>query len=97
MQKVALKWMNENFGLDQLEIVKSPRYPDSIFYKKNGQLVMEQDLKEKNFWFRYDENWSFFESFFNMKYDEIQQLMETWLEETLNLKGYTPRYIGAVH
>jgi hypothetical protein len=25
-----------------------------------------------------------------MKYSEVEQLMEVWLEETLNLEGYTP-------
>ena len=82
--------MNDNFSPDELEIVKSPKYPNSIFYRKNGQVVMEQDLKKKNFYFHYDEIWLFFESFFGMKYSEIEQLMEIWLEETLNLKGYTP-------
>ena len=91
IQKVALKWMNDNFSPDKLEIVKSPKYPNSIFYIKNGQVVMEQDLKKKNFYFHYDEIWSFFESFFGMEYSEIQQLMEVWLEETLNLEGYTPQ------
>ncbi len=92
IQKVALKWMNDNFSPDKLEIVKSPKYPNSIFYIKNGQVVMEQDLKNKNFYFHYDEIWSFFESFFGIEYSEIQQLMEVWLEETLNLEGYTPNF-----
>jgi hypothetical protein len=93
VREIGLKWMNDNFSPDQLEIVKSPKYPDdSIFYRKNGQVVMEQDLKKKNFYFDYDEIWLFFESFFGMKYSEIEQLMEIWLEETLNLKGYTPKF-----
>ena len=91
IQKVALKWMNDNFSPDELEIVKSPKYPNSIFYRKNGQVVMEQDLKKKNFYFHYDEIWSFFESFFNIELIEFQSLMKMWLEETLNLDGYTPR------
>ena len=91
VREIALKWMNDNFSPDQLEIVKSPKYPDSIFYRKNGQVVMEQDLKKKNFYFHYDEIWSFFESFFNIELIEFQSLMKMWLEETLNLDGYTPR------
>ena len=90
VKEIALKWMDKNFGLDQLEIVKSPKYPDSIFYRKNGKVVMEQNLKNKHFWFHYDDIWSFFESFFAMKYDEIQSFMKVWLENTLNLEGYTP-------
>jgi hypothetical protein len=82
--------MNKNFGLDQLEIVKSEKYPNSIFFKKNGEVVMEQDKKNKHFLFDYDEIWSFFESFFGMEYQEIQEVLSYWLEETLKLKGYTP-------
>ena len=91
IQEVTLKWLNDNFSPDQLEIVKSPKYPNSIFYKKNGKIVMEQDLKNEEFYFDDYEIWSFFESFFGMEYSEIQQLMEVWLEETLNLEGYTPQ------
>ena len=90
LNNVVLSWMNKNFGLDQLEIVKSEKYPNSIFFKKNGEVVMEQDKKNKDFLFDYDEIWSFFESFFGIEYSEIQQLMEVWLEETLNLEEYTP-------
>lgn len=92
LNNVVLSWMNKNFGLDQLEIVKSEKYPNSIFFKKNGEVVMEQDKKNKDFLFDYDEIWSFFESFFGMEYQEIQEFLSYWLEETLKLKGYTPRF-----
>jgi hypothetical protein len=90
LEKVALLWMNKNFSPDQLEAVTSERYPNSIFYRKNGKVVMEQDKKNKNFWIDYDEFWSFFNSFFSMEYKEWQGVMRTWLEETFNLRGYTP-------
>ena len=90
VREIALKWMNDNFSPDQLEIVKSPKYPDSIFYRKNGQVVMEQDLKKKNFYFHYDEIWLFFESFFGIEYEQIREVLRYWLEETFKLEGYTP-------
>ena len=89
-EKIALNWMNNNFSPDQLEVVEHPDYPNSIFYRKNGIVVMEQDKKTKEFWFHYDKIWSFFESFFSMKYKEIQGLLDIWLEEAFKLKGYTP-------
>ena len=90
LQNTALLWMNKNFSPDQLEVVESPKYPNSILYKKNGIVVMEQDKKNKRFWFDYDEIWSFFGSFFSMKYKEIQGVLEIWLEESFKLRGYTP-------
>ena len=89
-EKIALNWMNKNYSPDQLEVVKSPKYPDSIFYKKNGKVVMEQDKKYKYFLFDYDEIWSFFQSIFSMENNEITGLMKIWLEETFKLRGYTP-------
>ena len=90
LERAAIHWMNQNFNLDQLEVVKHSDYPNSIFYKKNGKVVMERDKKNKDFWFDYDEIWSFFESFFGFNYEEIQVVLTKWLEETLKLKGYTP-------
>ena len=89
-EKIALNWMNKNYSPDQLEVVKSPKYPDSIFYKKNGKVVMEQDKKYKYFLFDYDEIWSFFQSIFSMENNEIRVLLKIWLEESLKLRGYTP-------
>ena len=90
LERVVIHWMNQNFSPEQLEIVKSKHYPDSVFFKKNGKVVMEQDKKNKYFWFHYDNIWSFFESFFGMEYKQIQEVLSYWLEETLKLKGYTP-------
>jgi hypothetical protein len=38
LNNVALSWMNQNFGLDQLEMYTSETYPYSVFFKKNGAL-----------------------------------------------------------
>ena len=63
-EKIALNWMNNNFGPDQLEVFESPKYPNSIFYKKNGDIVMSQDKENHRFWFSYSQIWLFFETFF---------------------------------
>jgi hypothetical protein len=86
LNNVALSWMNRNFSSEQLEIVKSKDYPSSVFFKKNGKVVMEQDKEYKSFWFSYNEIWSFFESFFGMKDQQIEEVLTYWLEETLKLK-----------
>ena len=90
VELTPLNWMNDNFSLDQLGIVKSKDYPNSIFFRKNGKVVMEQDKKNMNFWFDYDNIWSFFESFFGMEYKQIREVLIYWLEETFKLEGYTP-------
>ena len=94
LNNVALSWMNQNFGLDQLEIVTSEKFPNSVFFRKNGQVVMQQDKKSKYFWFDNDEIWSFFKSFFGMQHQEIREVLRYWLEDTLKLEGYTPADTG---
>jgi hypothetical protein len=90
VELTPLNLMNKNFSPDQLEIVTSEKYPNSIFFRKNGVVVMEQNKAFKVFYFDYDEIWSFFESLFSMKNKQIQDVMRYWLEETLKLEGYTP-------
>ena len=89
-ERIALNYLNKNFHPDQLEIVEHPDYPDSIFYRKDGQVIMEIEKKNRYFCVDYDVIWSFFNKVFSMETDEIQRLMKTWLEETFNLKGFTP-------
>ena len=91
-ERIVLNWMNKNFSPDQLEVIEHPDYPNSIFYRKNGKVVMEQDKKNQRFWFSYTQIWSFFKSFFSMEYEEIQGVLNIWLEEAFKLKGYTPSY-----
>jgi hypothetical protein len=88
LNNVALSWMNKNFSPDQLEIVTYKKYPDSVFFKKDGVVVMEQDKKFKYFYFDYDDIWLFFESFFGMKYEQIEEVLSYWLKDTFKLEGY---------
>ena len=90
LNNVALSWMNKNFSPDKLEIVKSKDYPNSIFFIKNGKVVMEQNKENKYFYFDYDDIWLFFESFFGMKDQQIREVLRYWLDGTLKLEGYTP-------
>ena len=88
---IALHWMNSNFKPEKLEIVKSKEQPKSIFFKKNGKVVMEIDESTgKDFWFDDEAIWLFFESVLGMKHEEIQDILRYWLEEFLKVKGYRP-------
>ena len=68
-----------------------PRKKDPHFdLAQRAYLSATTDQKLINFWFDYDEIWSFFESFFGMEYQQIREVLSYWLEETLKLEGYTP-------
>ena len=91
LERVILKFINNELNLDQFEIVEHPDYPNSIFFKRNGRVVMEQDKKTKIFWFDYDEFWGYFMDIFGLDDKQIRIKFKHWLEETLKLEDYIPR------
>ena len=71
------------------EVKKSPKYPDSIFWVKDGEVIAEIDKNSGYFWIDY-QIWDTISSMFSMEYNEIQRVMKDWLEEHYKLGGLTP-------
>ena len=88
LDKVALTWVNNNFG-NLIPVVKD----NKTYYVNEDRLPLfyyYQDSKNEYVYINYREIWSFLESMFGMEYQQIQGVMRDWLEETYNLKGLTP-------
>jgi hypothetical protein len=88
LDKVALTWLNNNFG-NLIPVVKD----NKTYYVNEDRLPLfyyYQDSKNEYVYINYREIWSFLESMFGMEYQQIQGVMRDWLEETYNLKGLTP-------
>ena len=66
-------------------------YPNSIFLKKDGVILFEQDLKDGWLICNFELVWSIFEKEYNMNYKEIQSFIKNILETRLNCKGLTPQ------
>ena len=78
--RLVKDWLNDMFS--DAEMMNG-------YYVKNGIRIAYQGKKNKKFWFDYDLIWLFLESMFSLESEELQSITEDWLEETLNLKGYT--------
>jgi len=76
--------------LDGIEEYISDKYPGDIFFRKNGIIYMKHDSKNKRLWCSHEHIWSFFETEFGYKYEEISQLIQSMLEIHLNQKVSTP-------
>ena len=66
---------------------------DKTFYVDKDRLplfVYYQDQENGQIYIHYNRIWSFLESIFSMKDLEIKELLKVWLEDTYNLRGYTP-------
>ena len=88
LDKVALTWLNNNFG------DLNPVIGNTTYYVNEDRLPLfyyYQDTKNEYVYINYYEIWSFLESMFGMDYQQIRGVIRDWLEETYNLKGLTPR------
>ena len=83
----------EEFFLEVIKDIKirpQTKYPDSIFWEKDGEIIFQQDLKNMVLWVKYNTIWKIFDKVFCMEYSEIQELIKSMVEEHLNWKGFTP-------
>jgi hypothetical protein len=84
--KLVKDWLNDMFS--DAEMMNG-------YYVKNGKKLAYFSInggvyrQYKKFFFNYDTIWLFLESMFSLEYNELKAITEDWVEETLNLKGYT--------
>lgn len=73
---------------DDLDVVQSEQEPDlTLFrYKPKYNLIVYNRTYD-NVDFNYFEIWEVLANVFNLKYDEIQELLKKWLFEVYNLTG----------
>ena len=72
------------------EVKKSSEYPDSIFWVKDGEVIVEIYKRRDDFWVR-SEIWKVIRNMFSLEYSETQQVIRDWLEEHYKLGGLTPQ------
>jgi hypothetical protein len=87
--KVVDKFISRQFK--GFEVKKSSEYPDSIFWVKDGEIIVDIE-KSKTFWLKQD-IWNTISSMFSLKDDEVKSYINKWLEEHLNLVGLTPEMV----
>jgi len=86
MQRAQFKYLNYLF--EDIYEISSKKYPNSRFWKKDGEVIMELE-KSGNLWVLYS-IWDDISNMFLLDYDETQQLIKEWVEEHLKLGGITP-------
>ena len=75
------------------EVKKSPKYPDSIFWVKDGEVIVKINERTDDFWVDY-QILDTISSMFSMEYNETLSVMKDWLEEHYKLGGLTPTELG---
>ena len=88
LEKVILHFLNKGYG--DLTEYTTDEYPDSIFYMKGNQVIMEQYLENDILLVDYHTIWTDLENFFSLEYDDIMSILTKWVEETYNISGVIP-------
>ena len=78
-----IKYLNSEYG--DLTPYETEKYPDYIFFMKDGKLIFGYNKKNGYVGVSYDKIWSFLENFFGLEYEEIQGLTKEWVEEHYKL------------
>jgi hypothetical protein len=71
------------------EEIKTKKFPDSIFWVKEGSVISE--IKNSEYFFVSHKFWDNISNMLSLEYDETQQVIKDWLEEHYKLGGLTPR------
>ena len=87
--QIVIKWLNSKYG--DLTPYETEKYPDYIFFMKDGEVVFDYDEKNKVIFISYDKIWSYLKNFFGLEYEEIQDLTKEWVEEHYKLRVTTTR------
>ena len=73
-----------------LEEYYSDKYPNSIFYKKDNDVLFEYNKKNGKIWCHYDKIWSVLKLNYGLNDQEIKDLIKGVVWETLKLKEVIP-------
>jgi predicted nuclease with TOPRIM domain len=78
--------------LNGLEIGIDDNHPDSLHYKKNGEIffVLYQSLEKTYFYCNHKLVWSIFKEKYKLNYYEIQAFIRGMVEQYLKLSNVTP-------
>jgi len=68
---------------------ETDKWEDYIFFMKNDKVIFEYNKENGYVYISYDRIWSFLESFFGLKFEEIQDLTKEWVEEHYKLSVTT--------
>jgi hypothetical protein len=89
-----IKYLNSEYG--DLEQFQMGKYPDNIFFMKDGKFIFYYHKKNGYTGISNNKIWSFLESFFGLEYKEIQVLTKKWVEEHYKLRVTTTGAGGVI-
>ena len=84
MGRGIIRWLSSKY--DDLEPYKTKKYSNHIFFMKDSEVIFDYNKENGYVCISYDKIWSFLESFFGLKNEEIGDLTKEWVEEHYKLR-----------
>lgn len=91
--KLILNWLDKNYS-DLKKFESRAHFADIVFFVKNGNVIFVYEKDNNVVGVSYVNLWSILESFFNLNYDEISDIMKLWVEKNYDFP--ISRVIGTV-
>jgi hypothetical protein len=91
MDLTPSNWMNFYFNPDQLDIIDNDVVPvidmDSIYYSKDGKIVMEYHPPNNGFWFDKSSIWSPIQIIFDLDSHDTRSHLDGWLKNYMGIEN----------
>jgi hypothetical protein len=84
MDRAVLKYLNTKYG--DLVPYETEKYPNHIFFMKDGKVIFEYNKKNRDVYMSYSYLWSFLKTFFGLENKEIQIITKKWVNEHYKLR-----------
>jgi len=84
LHNIVIKYLNSEYG--DLTPYETEKYPDYIFFMKDGEVIFDYDKKNRDVYVSYSYVWSFLKTFFGLENKEIQILTKKWVNENYKLR-----------
>jgi len=89
-----INYLNKEYS--GLTIYETDKWKNYIFFIKNDKVIFYYNKKNGYVGISYDKIWSFLESFFELKYKEIQDLTKEWVEEQFKSEVTTTSFLNVI-
>jgi len=88
LNKVILKWLDNEYG-NLTQVVKGNKVS---YVDQDGLpiLIYYQNKNHGGIYVNFQKVWGLLGNIFGIDRQQIQVILKIWLEETYNIKGYTP-------
>jgi hypothetical protein len=88
LEQVIIKYLNKFYG--NLEEYRTDLHPERLFFVRGKKVLMELNIENMRLEVDYDTIWEDLETVFSIDYDDVENIIKKWVEETYNLRGVRP-------